>query len=185
MGRAGNCAMKRALLRGGSLRRCQPHGAGHESLADRCVRRRYSSLVALPDRSIGVLFERGERSPYERIIFARFTLAWLTRGAMGERIHFLRSLARSSEKNLGDLLQDTRRSLPPVGSTRWQRRRHSGGLNRLTAVGDPSREHESFDPEVVVEAVTPHLTVSFAGVDHRPVAFIDPDVCHDRSTGIR
>jgi sialidase-1 len=40
----------------------------------------YSSLVVLPDRSIGVLFERGERSPYDRITFARFTLAWLTRG---------------------------------------------------------------------------------------------------------
>src|SRR5262249_35882504 len=41
----------------------------------------YSSLVALPDRSIGVLFERGERSPYERITFARFTLQWLTSGS--------------------------------------------------------------------------------------------------------
>ena len=41
----------------------------------------YSSLVVLPDRSIGVLFERGERSPYERITFARFTLEWLTSGS--------------------------------------------------------------------------------------------------------
>jgi sialidase-1 len=40
----------------------------------------YSSLVVLPDLSIGLLFERGERSPYERITFARFTLAWLTEG---------------------------------------------------------------------------------------------------------
>jgi sialidase-1 len=38
----------------------------------------YSSLVVLPDRSIGLLFERGTRSPYERITFARFTLEWLT-----------------------------------------------------------------------------------------------------------
>ena len=38
----------------------------------------YSSLVALPGLSIGLLFERGERSPYERITFATFTLAWLT-----------------------------------------------------------------------------------------------------------
>lgn len=38
----------------------------------------YSSLVVLPDRSIGLLFERGERLPYERITFARFTLEWLT-----------------------------------------------------------------------------------------------------------
>jgi sialidase-1 len=43
----------------------------------------YSSLVVLPDRSIGVLFERGERSPYERITFARLTLAWLTHGTDG------------------------------------------------------------------------------------------------------
>lgn len=38
----------------------------------------YSSLVALPDASIGLLFERGDRSPYERITFARFTLDWVT-----------------------------------------------------------------------------------------------------------
>ena len=40
----------------------------------------YSSLVALQDSSIGLLFERGDRSPYERISFARFTLEWLTEG---------------------------------------------------------------------------------------------------------
>jgi sialidase-1 len=40
----------------------------------------YSSLVVLPDRSIGLLFERGERSPYEKITLARFTLDWLTDG---------------------------------------------------------------------------------------------------------
>ena len=40
----------------------------------------YSSLVVLPDRTIGLLFERGDRSPYERITFARFTLEWLTSG---------------------------------------------------------------------------------------------------------
>jgi len=34
----------------------------------------YSSLVVLPDGTIGVLFERGDRSPYERITLARFTL---------------------------------------------------------------------------------------------------------------
>ncbi|MEO8620764.1 MAG: sialidase family protein [bacterium] len=38
----------------------------------------YSSLVALPNNSIGLLFERGATSPYERITFARFTLQWLT-----------------------------------------------------------------------------------------------------------
>jgi sialidase-1 len=41
----------------------------------------YSSLVVLPDRSIGVLFERGERTAYERVTFARFPLSWLTSGS--------------------------------------------------------------------------------------------------------
>jgi sialidase-1 len=40
----------------------------------------YSSLVVLRDMSIGLLFERGDRSPYERITFARFTLEWLSEG---------------------------------------------------------------------------------------------------------
>jgi sialidase-1 len=40
----------------------------------------YSSLVILADRSIGVLFEQGARTPYEKITFARFTLEWLTVG---------------------------------------------------------------------------------------------------------
>ncbi len=40
----------------------------------------YSSLVVLPDRSVGVLFERGDRSPYEKITFVRFLLEWLTGG---------------------------------------------------------------------------------------------------------
>jgi sialidase-1 len=40
----------------------------------------YSNLIALPDGAIGLLFERGDRSPYERITFARFTLEWLTEG---------------------------------------------------------------------------------------------------------
>ena len=44
----------------------------------------YSSLVTLPDLSIGVLFERGDRSAYERISFARFTLEWLSAG--GDRV---------------------------------------------------------------------------------------------------
>lgn len=37
----------------------------------------YSCLAALPDKTIGLLFETGEKSPYERIVFARFDLAWL------------------------------------------------------------------------------------------------------------
>lgn len=34
----------------------------------------YSSLAALPDASIGVLYERGAASPYERVTFARVPL---------------------------------------------------------------------------------------------------------------
>jgi len=43
----------------------------------------YSCLTALADLSIGCLYERGEKSPYEKITFARFTLGWLTDGADG------------------------------------------------------------------------------------------------------
>jgi sialidase-1 len=46
----------------------------------------YSSLVVLADLSIGLLFERGDRSPYEKITFARFTLEWLT----GSKDHFVK-----------------------------------------------------------------------------------------------
>lgn len=38
----------------------------------------YSSLVRLRDGRIGLLYERGQRSPYERITWARFGLRWLT-----------------------------------------------------------------------------------------------------------
>lgn len=37
----------------------------------------YSCLTILPDKSIGCLFERGEKSPYERITLARIPVAWL------------------------------------------------------------------------------------------------------------
>ncbi len=37
----------------------------------------YSSLAILPDKSIGLLYERGAARPYEKITFARFTFAWL------------------------------------------------------------------------------------------------------------
>jgi sialidase-1 len=40
----------------------------------------YSSLAALADGSIAVLFERGDRSPYERITLARLPFAWLAEG---------------------------------------------------------------------------------------------------------
>ena len=37
----------------------------------------YSCLVVLPDRSVGLLYEGGAESAYEKLVFARFTLPWL------------------------------------------------------------------------------------------------------------
>jgi sialidase-1 len=38
----------------------------------------YSTVIQLRDGSIGVLYERGDRSEVEKITFARFNLAWVT-----------------------------------------------------------------------------------------------------------
>jgi sialidase-1 len=38
----------------------------------------YSALAVLPGGTVGCLYERGRKSPYERITFARFGLGWLT-----------------------------------------------------------------------------------------------------------
>lgn len=40
----------------------------------------YSCLAVLPDGSAGLLYETGDQSPYESIVFARFDLAWLRGG---------------------------------------------------------------------------------------------------------
>jgi len=40
----------------------------------------YSSLAVLPDGTIGCLYERGAKGPYEGIAFARLNVAWLTAG---------------------------------------------------------------------------------------------------------
>ena len=50
----------------------------------------YSSLAAMSDGGIGVLFELGDISPYERIAFARVTVPWLVAGRhqLAERQHF-------------------------------------------------------------------------------------------------
>lgn len=40
----------------------------------------YSNLTVLSDNSIGIIYERGEKSAYEKITFARFTLEWLANG---------------------------------------------------------------------------------------------------------
>lgn len=37
----------------------------------------YSCLTVLPDKSIGCLYEHGQKTPYERIVIARFPLSWL------------------------------------------------------------------------------------------------------------
>ena len=37
----------------------------------------YSCLTTLPDRSIGCLYEAGGEHPYEKLVFARFSLPWL------------------------------------------------------------------------------------------------------------
>jgi sialidase-1 len=37
----------------------------------------YSSLAVLHGGAIGLLYERGDQKPYERITFARFDLSWL------------------------------------------------------------------------------------------------------------
>jgi len=41
----------------------------------------YSSLVKLPDGTVGLLYEAGEKKGYERIEFAKFSLEWLTASA--------------------------------------------------------------------------------------------------------
>jgi predicted GH43/DUF377 family glycosyl hydrolase len=38
----------------------------------------YSCLAALPDGSVGILYEAGARNPYETIVFARFDPGWVT-----------------------------------------------------------------------------------------------------------
>jgi sialidase-1 len=41
----------------------------------------YSSLAVLRDKTVGLLYERGEKRAYERITFARFPLSWLSNAA--------------------------------------------------------------------------------------------------------
>lgn len=38
----------------------------------------YSALAVLPDGTVALLYERGEKGPYEKITLARFPLEWLT-----------------------------------------------------------------------------------------------------------
>jgi len=45
----------------------------------------YSCLAVLSDGNVGCLYERGVKSAYETIIFARFPLTWLAEGAVPGR----------------------------------------------------------------------------------------------------
>ncbi|MCC6694374.1 MAG: exo-alpha-sialidase [Candidatus Hydrogenedentes bacterium] len=36
----------------------------------------YSSMAVLPDGQVGILYERGEKTPYESVVFAKFSLDW-------------------------------------------------------------------------------------------------------------
>jgi sialidase-1 len=40
----------------------------------------YSGLTVLRDSAIGLVYERGDRSPYERVTFVRLTLDWIEAG---------------------------------------------------------------------------------------------------------
>ena len=40
----------------------------------------YSCLTVLPDMTVGLLYERGDKNRNEKITFARFNLEWLTKG---------------------------------------------------------------------------------------------------------
>jgi sialidase-1 len=44
----------------------------------------YSCMVALPDGSVGLLYEAGDKKGYERIEFVKFTTGWLTDGRNSE-----------------------------------------------------------------------------------------------------
>jgi len=41
----------------------------------------YSCLTELRDETVGCLYERGDRDPYERLTLARFTVGWIADGA--------------------------------------------------------------------------------------------------------
>lgn len=43
----------------------------------------YSALAVLPDMTVGCLYERGAKHPYETIMFARQSIEWITNGADG------------------------------------------------------------------------------------------------------
>jgi sialidase-1 len=46
----------------------------------------YSSLTVLKDGTVGCLYERGAKGPYEKLTFARMNLKWLAENP-GKRMH--------------------------------------------------------------------------------------------------
>jgi sialidase-1 len=60
------------------------HDDGRTWVASRLIHEgpsAYSSLAVRPGGSICILFENGERSPYEQITFAQFDISWIRGGA--------------------------------------------------------------------------------------------------------
>lgn len=45
----------------------------------------YSTVIGLRDGTLGVLYERGEQNPAERITFARFSMKWLLQSSAEQR----------------------------------------------------------------------------------------------------
>ena len=39
----------------------------------------YSSMAMMPDGQVGILYEKGDKSPYETVTFTKFPLEWLVR----------------------------------------------------------------------------------------------------------
>jgi sialidase-1 len=39
----------------------------------------YSSMAMLPDGQVGILYEKGDKSPYETVTFTKFPLEWLVK----------------------------------------------------------------------------------------------------------
>jgi sialidase-1 len=74
----------------------------------------YSCLTRLPDGQVGCLYERGTKSPYETITFARFPLEWIEAGERGRESF----LGRMSHWTFEQILSSAQKRLPtPLGRT--------------------------------------------------------------------
>src|SRR5262249_39650117 len=58
----------------------------------------YSCMAVLPDRTIACLYECGEKSPYEKLTLARFSLAWLTGEKANVHLQLLDPAATQEEQ---------------------------------------------------------------------------------------